>query len=300
MRGAARHLTQAPVTLCTFFGNSAAMCTWHERNARPAFQHKPHAPTMLRAAAAGLLLIACLTSCLAVKPPPASPAPAAPAAAPPPAATKADDSAAHAPAPVAAPPSESTASPSASTASSPPSTASPPESTESPPQKNSTAGTPTAPPRKKARPAAGTSSSPKSPGPPASGSTSSAPAPVAASAPPAPGSRSAVAASAPETPRAPTLDLDSLEQRLRDTRAIGVFTKLSLKNQVDDLLDQFRAFHSGRIKEPLAELRQRYDLLLLKVLTLLQDGDPTLASTISASREAIWGILIDPVKFSNI
>lgn len=121
---------------------------------------------------------------------------------------------------------------------------------------------------------------------------------MAAPAPSAPGSRSEAAASA--SPRAPTLDLGSLEQRLRDTRAIGVFTKLSLKNQVDDLLDQFRAFHSGRIKEPLAELRQRYDLLLLKVLTLLQDGDPTLASTISASREAIWGILVDPVKFSNI
>jgi len=91
-----------------------------------------------------------------------------------------------------------------------------------------------------------------------------------------------------------------LEQRLRETRAIGVFTKLSLKNQVDDLLNAFRALYRGPNKHPPAELRQRYDLLLLKVLTLLQDGDPPLAAAIASSREAIWGILADPDKFATI
>jgi hypothetical protein len=101
-------------------------------------------------------------------------------------------------------------------------------------------------------------------------------------------------------PPQPAMDLAGLEQRLRDTRAIGVFTKLSLKNQVDDLLGQFRDFYNRKSGATLAELRQRYDLLLLKVLSLLQDGDPGLASAISASREAIWGILADPQKFSKL
>lgn len=79
-----------------------------------------------------------------------------------------------------------------------------------------------------------------------------------------------------------------------------MFTKLSLKNQVDDLLDQFRAFHRRRAQKTLAELRQQYDVLLLKVLSLLQDGDPPLATAISSSREAIWGVLTDPEKFSKI
>ena len=99
------------------------------------------------------------------------------------------------------------------------------------------------------------------------------------------------------TPSAPALDLGALEQRLKETRAIGLFTKLSLKNQVDDLLNQFRAFHGRQGATSLAELRQRYDLLLLKVLSLLQDGDPALATAISSSREALWGILADPIKF---
>lgn len=103
-----------------------------------------------------------------------------------------------------------------------------------------------------------------------------------------------------QRPTAPTLDLTALEQRLRDTRAIGLFTKLSIKNQVDDLLDEFRAHYRGQGNPPLTALRQRYDLLLMKVLTLLQDGDPPLASAINSSREAIWGLLNDPAKLTAI
>ena len=109
------------------------------------------------------------------------------------------------------------------------------------------------------------------------------------------------AAPAPaKQPTAPPLDLKSLEQRLRDTKAIGVFTKLSLKNQVDDLLGQFRTFHDGRAGAALTELRERYNLLLLKVLSLLQGSDPMLAQAIAGSREAIWGVLADPVKFAKL
>jgi hypothetical protein len=94
--------------------------------------------------------------------------------------------------------------------------------------------------------------------------------------------------------------MTSLTQRLRDTKAIGLFTKLSLKNQVDDLLGQFKAFHGGQVPPSLSELHQRYDLLLLKVLSLLQNGDAPLASAISGSRDAIWGILSDPRKFAKL
>jgi hypothetical protein len=114
-------------------------------------------------------------------------------------------------------------------------------------------------------------------------------------------SKAPIAAATPVVPpTSPALNLAALEQRLRDTHAIGVFTKLSLKNQVDDLLDQFRGSYQGRIKIPLANLRQRYDLLLLKVLTLLQDGDQQLATAIASSRETIWGVLADPKKFAAI
>ena len=95
---------------------------------------------------------------------------------------------------------------------------------------------------------------------------------------------------------APTLDLDALKARLRATKAIGVFTKISLKNKVDDLMKQFTEHYQGK-KPPLAELRLSYDLLMMKVLSLLQDSDQTLASEVVSSREAIWALLADEKKF---
>jgi len=100
-------------------------------------------------------------------------------------------------------------------------------------------------------------------------------------------------------PPAVPLDLKALESRLRQTKAIGVMTKLSLKNQVDDLIEKFRAYHKRQGKATLTELRRNYDMLLLKVLSLLQDSDPPLARDIVRSRAAIWGILEDPRKFTE-
>jgi hypothetical protein len=171
----------------------------------------------------------------------------------------------------------------------------PPATTPSPvepdPSKSATAAAP-APPKEAA------STPPPSP-PPAARAPPKAPPPSPAE-PKAPANPPAVAAAPAAPPAAPTLDLDGLEQRLRDTPAIGVFTKLSLKNQVNDLLGQFREFHDGKINVPLTDLRQRYEQLLLKVVTLLQDSDEPLAKAVASSREAIWGILADPKTFAKI
>ena len=117
----------------------------------------------------------------------------------------------------------------------------------------------------------------------------------------APPAKTEMPAAAPAKPLAAApLDLKSLETRLKETQAIGVFTKLTLKNQIDELLDRFRAFYQGKLKTSLAELRRSYDMLVLKVLALLQDTDPPLASAIAGSRDAIWGILSNPAKFAAV
>lgn len=98
----------------------------------------------------------------------------------------------------------------------------------------------------------------------------------------------------------PTLDLAALKEQLKETKAIGVFTKLTLKNQVDDLLQQFRDYYQGKAKITMVQLRRSYDLLLMKVLSLLQDTDQKLAAAIVSSREAIWALLADPKKFATL
>jgi hypothetical protein len=107
--------------------------------------------------------------------------------------------------------------------------------------------------------------------------------------------QSRAAANAPPTP-----GLTEIEQRLRDTHAIGVFTKLSLKNQIDDLLGQLRAYHLKQTSASLPQLRQRYDVLLQKVIGLLQSGDAPLARDISSSREAIWSLLTNSTTISQL
>jgi hypothetical protein len=94
--------------------------------------------------------------------------------------------------------------------------------------------------------------------------------------------------------------LNQLKQELKDTKAIGVFSKLTLKNQMDDLLRALRKFHQGQGKLTLADLRRSYELLLMKVLSLVQDDDKKLASDLVSSRETIWSILADPKKFAAL
>jgi hypothetical protein len=92
--------------------------------------------------------------------------------------------------------------------------------------------------------------------------------------------------------------LIALEKQLKSTKAIGIFSKIALKNQVDDLMKKFRDHYQGKSSTTMAELRQSYDLLMMKVLSLVQDNDKSLAAAIVSSRAAIWDLLSDPKKFA--
>ena len=171
-------------------------------------------------------------------------------------------------------------------------------------------------PEKPATPAKPSASAPAAE--PAAPATPAKPAPPTATAKPAPTKPATPAPTAkPATPPAqaaakptapapratspnPTLDLTALKEQLKSTKAIGVMTKLTLKNQVDDLLDGFRDLYAGKGKSTMPQLRQSYDMLMMKVLSLLQDKDQKLASDIVASREVIWGLLADPKKFAAL
>lgn len=223
----------------------------------------------------GLLCVLLTAACAGVKPPP-------PVASSPPASPQ---TGAKTVAPVAQPvtppnPPVPTATQSGAVAVEPATAAATPSTRASTAPRD----TKTTPPVAKAPPAAPTAPAAKAPPPP----------------PTAQAAKKDSTSSDAGKEKAPPLDLASLETHLKETKAIGVLTKIALKNQVDDLLGEFRAFYQGKLKTTLAELRRSYDLLVLKVLALLQDSDAPLASAIVASREAIWGILSDPAKFATI
>ena len=134
------------------------------------------------------------------------------------------------------------------------------------------------------------------PPPPPPGAATPAPPPPPGAATPAPPPDAVPPGPAPAPAR---LDLEGLEERLAETRALGVLTKLALKNEIDDLVGDVRRFHE-QARGPLGELRERFDLLVMKVMSLIQDDAPGLADEIARSREALWRLLADPAEFAKL
>lgn len=96
------------------------------------------------------------------------------------------------------------------------------------------------------------------------------------------------------------MDLDGLETRLRKTKAIGLFTKLELKSQVGELLEDVENYHRARSGMTLDQLQEHFNLLVMKLLVLLEQDDPQLHRDIARARPALWTTLADPDQFLSI
>lgn len=93
------------------------------------------------------------------------------------------------------------------------------------------------------------------------------------------------------------VNLDSLRASLRETDAIGFTTKLSLRYDLDSLLESFDDYHKGRGVETLPSLHQKFAELLASTLSLLRQDDPQLFRKLRDAQEQLWLIVSDPVKF---
>ena len=94
--------------------------------------------------------------------------------------------------------------------------------------------------------------------------------------------------------------LNELFEQLNQTKAIGVFTKLSIKNNATRLQKSFAVYHQGKRPPNLEELRERYDLMVQEMLILVQDKDPELTRIIHEARLLLWSYLSDPEKYKYI
>ncbi len=95
-------------------------------------------------------------------------------------------------------------------------------------------------------------------------------------------------------------DLNALVSRISQSKALGLFTKISLKQDIDRLLENVRKFHDGSGDGSLEQLRERYDVLVHKLVILLQDKDRELVNSIDDGRDKLWAILSDDKKFASI
>ena len=96
-----------------------------------------------------------------------------------------------------------------------------------------------------------------------------------------------------ETKPAPQLDMDTLIERLKQTQAIGVLTKLVLRSDVTDLINEVKLYKKTKgSARQLERIKAHFNGLLLKVLALLDD-DPKLAQDIQSARNILWQHLLE-------
>lgn len=91
--------------------------------------------------------------------------------------------------------------------------------------------------------------------------------------------------------------INALLQRFKDTNAVGVFTKLSIKNNITRLNQSFGHYHQGKRPPAIVDLRERYDLMVQEIMVLVQNKDPELAQDLFAARQMLWSWLAEPDKY---
>jgi hypothetical protein len=96
------------------------------------------------------------------------------------------------------------------------------------------------------------------------------------------------------------LDLQMLSAALRDTKAVGAMTKIRLKSDINKVLKRLENWHAGKTKFTLDELEEQYNLLLMKIATLINDRDQVLHQQICNSWVGLWLDLKDPDSFRKI
>ena len=96
------------------------------------------------------------------------------------------------------------------------------------------------------------------------------------------------------------LDLAHLKSGLRKSDAIGFLTKLSLKNQLEELLTRFADFHNGSGAHNIESLQQEFEALFAITLDLVREDDPFLHDYLIAARVALWQTVRDPDLFQQV
>ena len=61
-------------------------------------------------------------------------------------------------------------------------------------------------------------------------------------------------------------DVDALVDRISHSKFLGFLTKISLKRDIDQLLESIRHYHDGTGDNSLEQLRERYDVMVHKLV----------------------------------
>jgi len=88
-------------------------------------------------------------------------------------------------------------------------------------------------------------------------------------------------------------DVEALKDRLKNTRAIGIFTKLAIRSDIMDLVTEIAMYRKqSLLPERMPQVRSSFEGLILKIMALLE-GDPALSRDLYTNRELLWKNLLE-------
>jgi len=90
-----------------------------------------------------------------------------------------------------------------------------------------------------------------------------------------------------------SISMDELVERLKETKAIGFFTKLAIRSDVLGFQDKVKKMRkNNQIKDKIEDIKASFDGLLLKIMALLEK-DPDLSKEIYLARHSIFKSLLE-------
>lgn len=95
-------------------------------------------------------------------------------------------------------------------------------------------------------------------------------------------------------------DFGALETKIRNTDAIDLFSKISLKYEISSLIDEMARSHETKNAAGFTKQRERFEKLVDRTVIMLRKGDISFAKEVEDSREALWQILNSPEKLLAI
>jgi len=95
-------------------------------------------------------------------------------------------------------------------------------------------------------------------------------------------------------------DYSALVDGISKSKQLGLMTKLSIRKDANGFLKSMGAFHDGKSDLTLDQLHEQYDVMVTKLLVLVQDKDQALAADINDARDDLWATLSDAEKFAKL
>lgn len=95
------------------------------------------------------------------------------------------------------------------------------------------------------------------------------------------------------------ISIEAMQKMLRRAEGIGLWTKIKLERRINRFTEDFYWYHKGANGKSLLQMRERFNALHSRVVTLLQARNPGMSKQFSDARDVLWFAYRNPGAFTG-